>query len=209
MDASQFHSLKVSADGPVVTVELDHGRANEMGRDQVGEWAQLVSLLKEREATTLITYSRKRSPKGTPIFISGANVTERLDWSEAEVRAHVRWQRATLAALRRAPVFHVTVVNGAALGWGTEFLLTADYRLAAEEASFALPETSLGILPGAGGTSELWSMIGPAQAAQLTLRMRRIVDPRSRRAAGARGPQAGGKRGPYAKRHRHIHAHPR
>ena len=174
MDASQFHSLKVSADGPVVTVELDHGRANEMGRDQVGEWAQLVALLKVREATTLITYSRKRSPKGTPIFISGANVTERLDWSEAEVRAHVRWQRATLAALRRAPVFHVTVVNGAALGWGTEFLLTADYRLAAEEASFALPETSLGILPGAGGTSELWSMIGPAQALRLGMTGERI-----------------------------------
>lgn len=174
MDASQFSSLKVSADGSVVTVELDHGRANEMGREQVGEWARLVGALKERDYTALITYSRRRSPKGTPIFISGANVTERAGWSEAEVRAHVRWQRATLAALRRAPVFHVAVVNGAALGWGTEFLLSADYRLATDEASFALPETGLGILPGAGGTSELWSMIGPAQALRLGMTGERI-----------------------------------
>lgn len=174
MDPQLFPSLKVSVDGATVLVELDHGRANEMGRDQVGEWAQLVATLKEGAYSTLITFSRRRSPKGTPIFISGANVTERGGWSEAEVRAHVRWQRATLAALRRAPVFHVAVVNGAALGWGTEFLLTADYRLATREASFALPETGLGILPGAGGTSELWSMIGPAQALRLGMTGERI-----------------------------------
>ena len=174
MDASLFSSLKVTTDGAVVLVELDHGRANEMGRDQVGEWAQLVAGLKDGAYSALITYSRRRSPKGTPIFISGANVTERGGWSEAEVRAHVRWQRATLAALRRVPVLHVAVVNGAALGWGTEFLLTADYRLATREASFALPETGLGILPGAGGTSELWSMIGPAQALRLGMTGERI-----------------------------------
>ncbi len=167
MDTTTFSSLKVSEQGPIVTVEIDHGRANEMGREQVAEWAQVASGLRDGAARALISFSRRRSPKGTPIFIAGANVTEREGWSEAEVRAHVLWQRATLALLRRAPVFHVAVVGGMALGWGTEFLLTADYRVATPEAVFALPETGLGIVPGAGGTAELWATIGPAQALRL------------------------------------------
>jgi enoyl-CoA hydratase/carnithine racemase len=174
MDTAPYALLHVSQNGPVVSVRLDHGRANEMGRDAVAEWARLAQDLESGDATALITHSQRRSAKGTPIFISGANVTEREGWSTAEVRAHVAWQRATLAALRRAPVFHVAVVNGMALGWGTEFLLTADYRIATPEAVFALPETGLGILPGAGGTSELWSMIGPAQALRLGMTGERI-----------------------------------
>lgn len=174
MDTSAFHSLKVSEQGPVVTVEIDHGRANEMGRDQVAEWALLARNLAESSAAALISFSQRKSPKGTPIFIAGANVTEREGWSEAEIRAHVLWQRATMGALRRAPVFHVAVVNGMALGWGTEFLLTADYRVATPEAVFALPETGLGIVPGAGGTAELWASIGPAHALRLGMTGERI-----------------------------------
>jgi enoyl-CoA hydratase/carnithine racemase len=64
-------------------------------------------------------------------------------------------------------VFHVVVVAGVALGWGTEFLLTADYRIGAPGARFSLPETGLGILPGAGGTSELWRHIGVGHALRL------------------------------------------
>lgn len=174
MDTTRYTLLHVAENGTVVTVELDHGRANEMGREAVGEWARLADDLEGGDASALITFSRRRSGKGTPIFISGANVTEREGWSPEQVRAHVAWQRATLAALRRAPVFHVAVVGGMALGWGTEFLLTADYRIATPEAVFALPETGLGILPGAGGTSELWSMIGPAQALRLGMTGERI-----------------------------------
>ena len=94
-------------------------------------------------------------------------MTERVGWSVDQVKAHVRWQRETLASLRRAPAFHVTVVDGLALGWGTEFMITADYRIATPNARFALPETGIGILPGAGGTSELSRIVGPNQALRL------------------------------------------
>ena len=71
-------------------------------------------------------------------------------------------------------MFHVCVVGGVALGWGTEFLLTSDYRIASDEAVFGLPETGLGILPGAGGTSELWSQIGMPHALRLGMTGERI-----------------------------------
>ncbi len=145
-----------------------------MGRAELADWEALASWLETATVRAVITFSRRRSRRGTPIFIAGANVTERTDWSDAQVRAHVRWQRAVLRQLRLAPVFHIAVVDGVALGWGAEFMIAVDYRIAAPGAAFALPETGLGILPGAGGTSELWAMIGVPQAMRLGMTGARI-----------------------------------
>jgi enoyl-CoA hydratase/carnithine racemase len=97
-----------------------------------------------------------------------------VGWTVDRVKAHVRWQRLVLQRLAAAPVFHLTVVNGVALGWGTEFLLTADYAIGCDQAVFGLPETGLGILPGAGGTSELQHRIGPCHALRLGMTGERI-----------------------------------
>lgn len=169
MNPSEYASLKLTTeqDGQLVFVELDHGRANEMGSTELSDWERLCHDLEAGQCRSLITYSRRRSRKGTPIFIAGANVTERKDWNETEVRSHVRRQRRVLQRLRHAPVFHIVLVDGVALGWGTEFLITGDYRISTQNGRFGLPETGLGILPGAGGTSELWSLIGVPQAMRL------------------------------------------
>ncbi|MCB9684727.1 MAG: enoyl-CoA hydratase/isomerase family protein [Alphaproteobacteria bacterium] len=172
----QFESLKVTTEhqGRVVHLCFDHGKANEMGSAQLRELEALTAWLAESGAVALVTTSRRVSSKGTPIFVAGANVTERVGWDEAKVKAHVRWQRSVLAGLAAAPVFHVAVVDGVALGWGTEYTLTADWVLACDGATFGLPETGLGILPGAGGTSELWARVGPNQALRLGMTGERI-----------------------------------
>ena len=170
LSALNLAHLKVTAeaDGRLLVLEFDHGKANEIGRDQLAELERVVAFLESGSgAVALVSYSKRRTSKGTAVFVAGANVTERIGWSDEQTRAHVRWQRRTLAALRRAPVFHVAVVDGVALGWGTEFLLTADWRIACDAAEFGLPETGLGILPGAGGTSELWATIGVPETLRL------------------------------------------
>jgi enoyl-CoA hydratase/carnithine racemase len=159
--------LHLTVEDGIALLEIDHGKANEMGRDAVGAFARLVDWLEGGPVRALISFSRRTTSRGTPIFISGANVTERVGWTADAVKQHVRWQRVTLARLRRAPVFHVAVVNGLALGWGTEFLLACDYRIAAPTARLGLPETGLGIIPGAGGASELPALIGLPQALRL------------------------------------------
>ncbi len=164
----------LSEETQTLTLALDHGRVNEMGSEQLRAWEALSAFLEEGSVRTLITTSQKKSRSGKPIFIAGANVKERIGWDDQQVRTHVRWQRRILKALRRAPVFHLCIVDGMALGWGMEFLLTADYRLTTAASSFGLPETSLGILPGAGGTSDLWQDIGIAQALRLGMSGERI-----------------------------------
>ena len=164
-----------SSDGSVLRININHGAVNEMGSEELKDWAALTAHLEAGSAGALITTSDKVTRSGKAIFVAGANVTERVGWSDEQIKPHVRWQRTTLAGLRRAPVFHVTVVNGLALGWGTEFLLTADYRIATTAARFALPETGIGILPGAGGTSELSRIVGPNQALRLGMTGERIT----------------------------------
>lgn len=156
------------SDVGLLVLDLDHGKANEVGSAQLDAFDGLCEIVESRdEIRCVLTTSRRTSKRGTPIFIAGANVTERSGWDDDRVRQHVRRQRALMGRLRRLPVFTIAAVHGVALGWGVEFLMTADTTLASPQASFALPETGLGILPGARGTAELASMIGPVQAMRL------------------------------------------
>ena len=170
MDLSAFEGLHPSYDAErqLLTLELDHGKANEMGTAQLDAFEALCTLIEEDDSIrTLVTTSRRVSKKGKPIFIAGANVTERVDWDPDRVKAHVIRQRTLMVRLRHLPIFNIAVPSGVTLGWGTEYLLTADYTVATAAASFALPETGLGILPGARGTAELAMLVGPAHAVRL------------------------------------------
>ncbi len=173
--------LRCSIKDGILSIDLHHGRANEMGSEALDDWETISDFVEAGGARAIITSSNRKSRRGTPLFIAGADVTERRDWSDAQVKTHVRRQRAVLARLRRAPAFHVAVVDGVALGWGTEFLLCCDYRISGPHARYGLPETGLGILPGAGGTSELWTMVGVAQALRLGMTGEQIQANEARR----------------------------
>ena len=152
----------------LLLLELEHGKANEIGSAELDAFAALCDLLEVHdEVRCLCTTSRRVSARGTPIFISGANVSERVGWSDERIMQHVGRQRALMHRLRHLPLFTTTLCHGVTLGWGAEFVLTADYCLATPGARFGLPETGLGILPGARGTAELALQIGPAQALRL------------------------------------------
>jgi enoyl-CoA hydratase/carnithine racemase len=170
MDLTTFEGLHPSLDRErrLVVLELDHGKANEVGTLQLDAFEALCEgLEQDASVSCLCTTSRRTSKRGTPIFIAGANVTERSGWDYAKVRDHVQRQRTIMQRLRRLPVFNIVLSTGVTLGWGTEYLLTGDYTIATEGASFGLPETGLGIVPGAGGTAELATLIGPSQALRM------------------------------------------
>lgn len=85
--------------------------------------------------------------------------------------------RGTLKALERLPVPTVAAVASLALGGGLELALAAHLRVLASTATVGLPETRLGILPGAGGTYRLPGIVGVARARDLVLTGRRVSAP--------------------------------
>jgi len=114
------------------------------------------------------------SGSGTRAFCAGADLKERKEMSLDQVRAQLSSYRTELGWLSTCAVPTIAAINGAALGGGLELALLCDLRVAAPEASFALPETSLGIIPAAGGTQLLPRVVGPAKAREMILLGTRI-----------------------------------
>jgi enoyl-CoA hydratase/carnithine racemase len=106
---------------------------------------------------------------GDRAFCAGGDLKERDGMSNAAWSAqHLLYERMIRAVID-CPVPTIAAVNGAAYGGGCELAAGVDFIYAAENARFALPETSLGIIPGAGGTQTLPRAIGERRAKELIL----------------------------------------
>ncbi|HXW71487.1 MAG TPA: fatty acid oxidation complex subunit alpha FadB [Methylocella sp.] len=102
-------------------------------------------------------------------FIVGADIFEFIgifQRPEAEVAAFVAGNSAIITALGDLPVPSVAAINGLALGGGFEVALAADYRVISDAAKVGLPEITLGIFPGYGGTVRLPRLVGLAAGAE-------------------------------------------
>jgi enoyl-CoA hydratase/carnithine racemase len=111
---------------------------------------------------------------GQKAFCAGADLKERQGMSENDVRLQVALYREELGVLDGSPKPVVAAINGVAFGGGLELALMCDLRVAAPHAVLALPETTLGIIPGAGGTQRLPRVVGEARAKEMILLGRRV-----------------------------------
>ncbi|MFI5297695.1 MAG: enoyl-CoA hydratase-related protein [Polyangiales bacterium] len=112
---------------------------------------------------------------GDKAFCAGADLKERKEMSRDDVRDVVRLYRSEFGALDHSPKPVVAALNGVAFGGGLELALMADLRVAVASAIVALPETSLAIIPGAGGTQKLPRIVGEARAKEMILLGRRLT----------------------------------
>lgn len=109
---------------------------------------------------------------GDGAFCAGADRDE-LKAATAESALSLR-SDVVFDALARAPFVTIAAVQGPAVGGGFELALSCDLRVAGPNARFWLPETSLGLIPAAGGCRRLSAMIGPARAKSVILGGRQI-----------------------------------
>jgi enoyl-CoA hydratase len=106
---------------------------------------------------------------GEKAFIAGADIAELARLTPVEGREHARRGQAILDRLEGLPVPTIAAINGYAYGGGLELAMACSLRIASENARMGLPETSLGILPGYGGTQRLSRLVGRARALELVL----------------------------------------
>lgn len=106
---------------------------------------------------------------GEKSFIAGADIGELATLTPVEGREHSRRGQALLNRIENLPVPTIAAINGYAYGGGLELAMACTLRVASENARMGLPETSLGILPGYGGTQRLARLVGRAKASELVL----------------------------------------
>jgi enoyl-CoA hydratase/carnithine racemase len=114
------------------------------------------------------------SGAGDRAFCAGADLKERKTMPLERVPHFVENIRALMDDVEAMPQPTVAVINGFCFGGGTELALACDLRVAAPHAELGLTETSLAILPGAGGTQRLPRLIGKSRAKDLILTGRKI-----------------------------------
>jgi methylglutaconyl-CoA hydratase len=112
---------------------------------------------------------------GEKVFCAGADLKERAGMNETEVRKTVTLIRETINQIEQLPQPVICALNGSAFGGGLELALACDIRIAADTAQLGLTETSLGIIPGAGGTQRLPRLIGKGKAKELIFTAKRIT----------------------------------
>jgi len=136
---------------------------------------------------------------GARAFCVGADLKERNRMSDADLLRQRPVFRAAFGGLLALPQPVVAAVHGYALGGGCELALCCDVIVADETAEFGLPETTVGLVPGGGGTQLATRRLGPGRAADLILTGRRVARdglPGGDRDRGADGGQlADGRQG--------------
>jgi len=111
---------------------------------------------------------------GDKAFCAGADLKERRTFDEQQVAEFVRTIRATMDDVAALPQPTVAAMNGAAFGGGCELALACDLRVLDASASIGLTETSLAIIPGAGGCARLPRLVGAAVAKEMILMAKRL-----------------------------------
>ena len=105
--------------------------------------------------------------EGEKAFVAGADIAAMQNMTPDQATAFAELGHSTMNRLSDSGMISIAAINGFALGGGMELALACDIRLAAESAKMGLPEVTLGLIPGFGGTQRLARIVGRGHALEL------------------------------------------
>jgi methylglutaconyl-CoA hydratase len=153
----------------IIVLDQPH-KSNALSIELLKELQQTLQLYKENQSIHCIIITGN----GEKAFCAGADLKERVNMDQSQVREAVSLIKETISMIDKMPQPTIASINGAAFGGGLELALACDLRVASHHAKMGLTETALGIIPGAGGTQRLPRLIGISKAKELIYTARRI-----------------------------------
>lgn len=160
----QFISMKT--EGRILTISLNRPPTNPLNREFGQELFKAFSEAGQMDDITVVVITSALEKA----FIAGADIKEMAAMGADESEAFSKLLQGANNILSSMKKVVIAAINGHALGGGCELALACDYRfMAAGKGLIGLPEATLGILPGAGGTQRLPRLIGLAKAMDILL----------------------------------------
>jgi 2-oxoglutaroyl-CoA hydrolase len=163
---SEYDGFRVEVADGIATVTLDvPGKFNRVSMAARGELSQVFAELDGDEGVRFVVLTGAGGA-----FTAGGNIAGFLEASPWEVSQLAR----NVAAPERCSKPVIARLQGYVFGVGFELALACDFRIAADDVQLALPEATIGMIPGSGGTQRLARMVGLGRAKDIVMRGRRI-----------------------------------
>src|SRR3954463_851382 len=156
-----YENILVERDGPIAIVTVNRPKSlNALNSQTLRELTQAVREAADARALIL-------TGAGDRAFVAGADIAEMAPMGPWQAREFSELGHVLTALIEDIPAATIAAVNGYALGGGLELAVACDMIFASESARMGLPEVSLGVTPGFGGTQRLVRLVGKLRAKEM------------------------------------------
>jgi enoyl-CoA hydratase len=162
-----YENILVSLETNCATVTINRPtKLNALNKATIIELQHaFISLEKNKEIRVIIL-----TGSGEKAFVAGADITEFAHFSESEgADLALQGQTGLFDLIENLSTPVIAAINGFALGGGLELAMSCHFRVASENAKMGLPEVTLGVIPGYGGTQRLPQLVGKGKAMEMIL----------------------------------------
>jgi len=160
----EYKHLLFDLEIPLATITFNRPKAlNALNAELIAEFSQALDSVADNEDIRVLILTGA----GEKSFVAGADITELAKFNPLQAKQFSRQGHQAIDKLQALPIPIIAAVNGFALGGGSEIALACDFIYASQDAKFGLPEITLGIIPGFGGTQRLPRLIGKNRAKEL------------------------------------------
>ncbi|TGK00002.1 crotonase [Leptospira langatensis] len=155
--------VQIKKEGAIAILEINRPSAlNALNEEVLTELrSSFQDLEKEAEIRVVIITGQGKA------FVAGADIAKMKDLDANGAEKFASLGQGAFDTIQNSRLISIAAVNGFALGGGLELTLACDIRVGSEKAKLGLPEVSLGLIPGFGGTQRLSRLVGYGRAAEL------------------------------------------
>lgn len=167
----EFENLLVNITNKIGTITINRpDKLNALNKATIAELHDALQTLDQSCHVIIVTGS------GTKSFVAGADISEFAHFSASEgENLAALGQQQLFDFIEHLPTPVIAAVNGFALGGGLELAMSCHFRLASDNAKLGLPEVTLGVIPGYGGTQRLPQLVGKGRAMEMILSAQMIT----------------------------------
>ena len=162
-----YNNILVEEQSPIATITINRpSKLNALNKETIKELSKACKSLDEDSEIKVIILTGS----GEKAFVAGADISEFANFSVKEGgKLAEKGQKQLFDLIENLATPVIAAVNGFALGGGLELAMSCHFRVASDNARMGLPEVSLGVIPGYGGTQRLPQLVGKGRAMEMIM----------------------------------------
>ena len=163
----RYNNILTEENGGIRTITINRpNKLNALNRETIEELHEAFKAAQEDKDTKIIIVTGS----GEKAFVAGADISEFADYDVSEgTKLAASGQNILFDYIENLSTPVIAAVNGFALGGGLELAMACHFRVASDNAKLGLPEVSLGVIPGYGGTQRLPQLVGKGRAMEMIM----------------------------------------